>query len=259
MIELTVEALKATKMKGPTRFGDGARGMAFQDFESVDEPRFGYRWHRDHRKDPGRQFYTVDWEEVASLEEAIEKLSKPADPGSQREVWRQFAEETKDSPRMNVGACSALNEARCNASAGPFGMVRAFLRRAENAWHGGINAYADAIRNAGGDRADHPDWLYNAKSAAQEMHRGQYLFAALREKETGLKCALGVQCSKCPILKTIEETMVVRREKSGFPTDINDHDIDAAKVLTCIGHVLQEKAGKYICDGAFWYRPEDRE
>lgn len=259
-IELTVEALKASKMRGPVRFFDGAKGMAQQDFKSVDEPRFGYSWRREDRKDRGRTFFTVDGDEVASLEEAIAKLSAPPAPTSQDEVLRAFVDECKASPKMNVGATSAHNEAVNNAAAGPFGMVRAFLRRAENAWHGGINAYADTLRKPhhSGAVVDWPRWLYNAKSAAQEMHRGQYLFSRDREQNTGMVCALGVTCRECPILKTIETEMVARRQ-SMWPTDIRDEDIDAAKVLTCIGHVLQEKAGDSICDGVFWWRKEDRE
>lgn len=93
-IELTVEALKAAKFRGPTVFGDGAKGMAFQEHVCVDEPRFGYTWRRENRKDRGRTFYTVDGDEV-SLEEACKRLALPPDPNSRAEKMRVYMEERR--------------------------------------------------------------------------------------------------------------------------------------------------------------------
>ena len=97
-IEFTVDALKAAKFRGPTVFGDGAKGMAFQMFECVDEPRFGYEWRRNDRKDRGHIRYTVDGTPVAEvgdagIEEAIAKLKLPPDPDSYAEVMRRYREE----------------------------------------------------------------------------------------------------------------------------------------------------------------------
>lgn len=84
-----------------------------------------------------------------------------------------------------------------------------------------------------------------------------YLFAAAREKDTGLKCALGKSCATCPILKTIEQSMVEARTRQPFPRDIEDTDIDAAKVATCIGHILTSNTE--VIDGGFWSTKESRE
>jgi hypothetical protein len=69
-LDLSENGLKAAKFKGPVRFIDGRGGMARQDYQCVDEPRFGYFWQRNDRKDKGRQAYMVDGVEVADLAEA---------------------------------------------------------------------------------------------------------------------------------------------------------------------------------------------
>lgn len=147
--ELTPEALGKALFRGPVAFYDGAKGMARQDFECVAEPRFGYFWRRENRKDRGRQAYMVDGKEVADLAEACRLLAAPADPDSPRERMRRDSGEFHASPRLNYSATRALSEARCNADGGPFGMMRAWLHRAGNAYHQGINAFADAERQAG--------------------------------------------------------------------------------------------------------------
>lgn len=98
MIELTVEALKQAKFRGPVVFGDGRNGMAFQMFTCTEEPRFGYEWRREDRRDRGRIRYTVDGDPVAAvgdegLPEVIEKLKLPPDPKSYNEVMRRHREE----------------------------------------------------------------------------------------------------------------------------------------------------------------------
>lgn len=255
-LELTEEALKAAKFKGPVRFMDGRKGMAQQDFACVLEPRFGYSWRRENRKDRGRQFYTVDGAEVPDLAEACRRLALPPDPESPAEQMRRYFEESNGSPRLNYGASTALNQAQNNASAEPFGTLRAWLERSENSWHTGINACVDSEVKSGKDWST-ARWLYNTKHAFQETYRGMYLFAAAREKNTGLKCAMGKSCATCPILKTIEDSMVAARTRQPFPRDIEDTDIDAAKVATCIGHILTSNAD--VTDGAFWSTKDSRE
>lgn len=254
-LTLTEEALKAAKFRGPTRFADGRGGLAQQDFECVDDPRFGYSWRRESRKDRGRQFYTVDGKEVADLTEACRLLALPEDPESPRALLRQYFEDHKDSPRLNYGASTGRNQAENNASAGPFGTVRAWMQRASSAWHGGINAWAETERKAGKGFADYR-WIYNAKHAMNESYRGVYLFEYDRRKDTGLTCALGKKCRTCPILSEIEKEMEASKAQERFPSGVEDSDIDAAKVATCIGHILQTKTD--VVDGAFFSTKDDR-
>lgn len=252
-MELTPEALKKAEFRGPVRFYDGAKGMARQDFQCVEEPRFGYCWKREDRNDRGRQAYMVDGKEVADLEEACRLLALPIDPESPDALLRREIDEFLDSPSLNYGATRALSEARCNADGGPFGMMRAWMQRAGHVFHVGVNAHADRLRKAT-DRW--PSWLYRVKSAAYETSRGMLLFAADRKEDTGLKCALGRRCRDCPILQDIEAAMVEGRTRKPFPREIDDSDIDAAKVWTCIGHVLS--TGTDVIDGAFFWRDQDK-
>jgi hypothetical protein len=251
-IELTTEALGKALFRGPVAFYDYAKGGARQDFECVDEPRFGYAWKRETRSDKGRQYYMVDGKEVASLDEAARLLALPIDPESPAEIYRRHTDEFKFSPKLNYGATRALSEARCNADGGPFGMIRAWLHRSENAWHGGMNAWSDIERKAG---REHPSWIYRVKSAAHETSRAMYLFDADRKEDTGLRCALGMKCRDCPILKPIEQSMIDARMRAPFPREVEDFDIDAAKVWVCIGHILSE--GSDVIDGAFFRTKRD--
>jgi hypothetical protein len=251
---LTEEGLKEARFRGPTRFADGRGGMAQQDFECVAEPRFGYSWRRESRKDRGRQFYTVDGKEIADLAEACRLLALPEDPESPRALMRRMFEEIDKSPKLNFGATHAQNFAECNASAGPFGTVRAWMQRASGAWHGGINAWAETERKAGKVFAEYR-WIYNAKHAMHESYRGVYLFEHDRRQDTGLRCALGKKCRACPILKAVETEMEASKTER-FPSGVEDPDIDAAKVATCIGHILQTKTD--VIDGAFFSTKDDR-
>lgn len=251
---LTPEALAEAKFRGPVRFYDGRRGMAQQDFECVLNPRFGFSWRRESRKERGRQFYTVDGKEVADLAEACRVLALPPDPESPAEKMKRMFDDIRNSPKLNIGGSRAGNFAELNADATPFGTVRAWMQRADNAWHTGINAWSDEEHRAGNDWAK---WLYTTKHAFQEMSRGMYLFTSAREKDTGLKCSLGKSCRTCPILKTIEESMVAARTRQPFPQDLEDTDIDGAKVATCIGHILTSRGD--VVDGAFWSTKESRE
>lgn len=250
-LELTAAGLKDALFRGPVAFYDGRNGMARQDFQCVAEPRFGYFWARKDRKDKGRQAYMVDGREVADLDEAARLLALPPAPDSPDELRRKSHDEFKASPRLS-GATRANSEARANADAGPMGPMRSWLHRASSPWHNGINALADQASEAG---EEWPRWLYDTKSAAHESYRAIYLFAADREADTGLKCAMGKKCRNCPILQTVERTMIAARGREKFPADIDEADIDAAKAWTCIGHILT--SGTHPTDGAFFWRKGD--
>lgn len=252
-LELNVDSLKAAKFRGPVAFYDYAKGGARQDFECVDEPRFGYFWERKTRKDQGRQSYMVDGAEVPSLEKACELLASPPDPNSPREVHKRWHEEFEASPQLEHGPYRALSEARVNADGGAFGMVRASMQRVDGGWHGGINSYADKERAAG---RDWPGWLYDVKSGAHESYRLMYLFQADAEKDTHLTCALGTKCRECPILKAIE-TAVIEARAGKFASYSNEQDLLMVKTWTCIGHILH--AGARPHDGAFLSRPGDHD
>lgn len=253
-VELNVTALKAAKFKGPVRFYDGRNGWARQDFECVDEPRFGYYWMRENHKDRGNQWYTVDGDEVGNLEEACRRLAAAPDPECKDNLRKRSWDEHSNSPKLNHGASRALSEARCNADAGPYGMMRAWLQRIQQPYHSGINRLSDMARR---DGEEWPHWLYQAKSAAQETYRGQYLFAADREKATGLQCALGKSCRDCPILQTIEASIVEARTSGAFSYPSDDADVDAAKVWTCIQHI--QSSGVQPMDGVFFSTKADRD
>lgn len=249
----SAEALSKGRFRGPTKFYDGRGGWARQDFESVDNPRFGYAWQRENRKDRGRQWWMVDGQEVKDFAEADKLLADPPASDSPSEQFRREMEEFSNSPK--IGVSRALAEARCNADVGPFGGVRAANQRVGHPWHVGINRYSDQLRAEG---KPFPSGLYNAKTAAYEAFRAQYLWSADREKDTGLKCALGTKCRSCPILQSIESACIESRdaEKFGHP-EIEVEDIDFAKTWTCIGHILQEKPDGYF-DGAFFSTTESR-
>lgn len=254
-MDLTEEAIKAAKFKGPIKYADGYGGMAQQDFECVNEPRLGYAWRRESRKDKGRQFYTVDGAEVADLAEACEKLALAPDPESPAEQMRRFWAEEKESPKLEYGATTCRNFAENNASAEPFGTLRAWTHRASDPWHSGINAWSDECRKA--DPKDWPRWLYATKTAFHELSRGMYLFAADAVKGSGLRCAMDKACDKCPILQAVETSMVASAARPVFPRPLEDTDIIAAKVATCVGHILTTGLDKPI-DGSFWTTTESR-
>lgn len=249
---LTRSELEKAEFKGPVAFYDGTKGMARQDFQCIAEPRLGYFWQRQNRQDKGRQAYMVDGREVADLDEAAALLALPPAADSPDVLRKLSIDEFKASPRVN-GPFRALSEARANADGGPFQMVRAWLQRAGGLWHGAINRHSDDEREAG---REWPRWFYDVNNAAHETYHGVYLFTADRKEDTGLKCAMGVKCRACPILRRVEETMATDASRP-FPKGIEEMDIDAAKAWTCIGHILT--SGTHPMDGAFWARPGDGE
>lgn len=254
--KITLEQLTAAKeFRGPIRFADGRNGMAQQDFESITIPRFGYAWRRENRKDKGVTFYLVDGLRVETLEEAAERLNAPPREDSLTVLAEQIH---REHDRAKVGARSVENVAARCAETGPFAGVYAAMHRSSHAWHVGVNAYSEAERKA---KKDWPRWAYNSKSAAHEAYRLMYLWAADRDRDTGLKCVLGVACRDCPALKNIENAMVSARAdrviapdpaNEFFPeghtwpgADVWDQDIDMAKTWTCIAHVLQAAPDHY--------------
>lgn len=119
-------------------------------------------------------------------------------------------------------------------------------------WHVSINEAADVLRDKG---EEHPHYMYEAKSMADEVPRLIMLFRAEREKklpknhqqcsrqeqklieDNYLTCCLGVKCSECPSLLALEKT--VRCEQS---------DIDTAKAWTCVSHIVG-KGGDTMGEG----------
>lgn len=255
VVMLDALGLQAMVFKGPVRFYNMGGGGARQDFEAVDEPRFGYTWEMAKRRDGAaqRKFYTVDGREVADLEEAAKLLALPEPEDSPRAVYRrriaEYFEEPKTTNFMRAG-----NEAEGNWRAGPFAMMKAFTTRASSAWHCGINKYAEALR-LDGQHLPHPHWLYKVKDAAYEASRLMALFAMDRKKDEDLRCALGKRCRDCPILQTIEAHMVADKN-TRLSRGVEEWDIDAAKTWTCIGHILHERID--IFDGGFISTGEHR-
>jgi hypothetical protein len=251
---VTADILAKAKFRGPVRYSDGRNGMAQQDHECVDNPRFGYSWRRESRKEKGRVFYTVDGVEVGSLDEAARHLLRDPDPQSPRERMKALLAEGPAERQRRHAEMDGEHFMRD----GPFGMLMASYTRSNNAWHSGINRYSDTLRERG---EPFPHWLYAVKSGTYEMARVMRLFAADRMKDTGLKCALGKACRECEILATIEATMEERRTSPmGIlpPSDIDDSDIDAAKAMTCVGHVLSSDTEIHVAEGIVWTK-EDRE
>jgi hypothetical protein len=229
--------------------------MAQQDFECIAEPRFGYTWRRETREDGGYQFYTVDGCEVTDLDEAACLLAAPPDAEGPRTGRPREIGKLEASPKLKHGATRALSEAKCNVNAGPFGTIRAWLKRIDTAWHQGINTYTESQRKAGAKFDDY-SWLHDAKRSVHEAFRLIYLFADDRKTDTELVCALGARCRECPILVSIEAAMIKARDNPRSAIDIDDADIAAAKAWTCISHILRSGTRPY--DGVFVASYRDR-
>lgn len=114
-------------------------------------------------------------------------------------------------------------------------------------WHVAINRY-----NTNGK---FERWMYEAKSAADEVPRLQILFANERERtlpsthqqcshspgkpiaDNHLTCCLGVKCRECPHLMALEAI------ETGNPAEI-----DQAKAWTCATHIIS-KGGDFANEG----------
>lgn len=113
-------------------------------------------------------------------------------------------------------------------------------------WHSAINAESDRLRK---DGAEFPHMLYAAKKISDEVPRMVLLFQYERErgvpesykmcdhdprpatplKDNHLRCALGVECRKCPHLAAIDRSERMTPEAK-----------DEAKAWTCATHFLLE-------------------
>lgn len=113
--------------------------------------------------------------------------------------------------------------------------------RMDHEWHVAINAYT--FPNLIG-KADYPSFMYEAKSAKDEIRRLPYLFKMEREgnlptehqqcsrkapvpiPKNELTCCLGVKCASCLHLKALEAAKITPEQ------------LDQAKAWTCVTHVL---------------------
>lgn len=112
----------------------------------------------------------------------------------------------------------------------------------QHRWHVVINRYTN-----GKIGADWPHFMYEAKSAADEVLRLPMLFAMERKGELAarhhqcsrdhegqavpdnhLTCCLGVECRACPMLAAFDGP------------ELSDEERDRAKAWTCVGHILSE-------------------
>lgn len=118
-------------------------------------------------------------------------------------------------------------------------------------WHVQINRFGE---ERGHDKFDEYKFMYEAKSAADEIPRLQMLFGRERRNQlpkghqqcshcapepvqnNHLTCCLGERCSECPMLQAIEKM------------DRPDDDKDFAKAMTCATHIIS-KGGDMAGEG----------
>ena len=118
-------------------------------------------------------------------------------------------------------------------------------------WHVAINKYV--IPEMIGSK-DYPKFMYEAKSAKDEVRRLPLLFKMEREAKlptthqqcsyqapvpipkNELTCCLGVKCAECPHLKALETAALTPEQ------------IDEAKAWTCVSHILM-KGGDHAGEG----------
>lgn len=123
--------------------------------------------------------------------------------------------------------------------------------RIDHAWHVAINAYTWP---AFVGKPDYPRFMYEAKSAMDEVRRLPLLFKREREgtlakahqqcshsepvavPDNHLTCCLGVKCATCPHLKALEAAKLTPEQ------------IDHAKAWTCVAHILT-KGGDVAREG----------
>ena len=115
-------------------------------------------------------------------------------------------------------------------------------RQDDHEWHVALNQY-----NAPAKDKDFQHWMYEAKSAANEVPRLTLLFRAEREGtlrkvhrqcsysepepvvDNKLTCCLGTVCRECPHLLALDQAKVPAEQ------------IDEIRAWTCVGHILQTK------------------
>jgi len=124
-------------------------------------------------------------------------------------------------------------------------------QRMTHEWHVAINQFHCP---GDGSRQKHRHWMYEAKSAFQEVPRLIYLHRVERlgklpaihqhcshsptepVPDNHLACCLGVECRKCPELAAIDKAAITPDEK------------DEAKAWTCAAHILM-KGGDVAAEG----------
>jgi hypothetical protein len=127
-------------------------------------------------------------------------------------------------------------------------------QRMMHRWHVAINQHVQPLN---GER---PNWgdarfMYEAKSAADELPRLTYLFKKEREgglskrlhmcshdhhgadvPDNHLTCCLGVRCGECPFLKALDAA------------ELTDEQRDFTKAWTCVTHIIS-KGGDLAREG----------
>jgi len=126
------------------------------------------------------------------------------------------------------------------------------------AWHGAINAHVFI------GRGEHKSlkWMYEAKTAADEVPRLATLFKMERENAlpkvhkqcslsppepvsgNHLTCCLGKKCSECPHLKALDKA------------DMDNEQVDLWKAWTCMAHILM--SGGDVAGEGYVLRTDDR-
>ena len=129
-------------------------------------------------------------------------------------------------------------------------------------WHRAVNAFADAERMA---CRDWPSFMYTAMTVADEVPRMILLFEQERKglpthykmcahdpapatplPDNHFRCALGVECRKCPHLAAIEASPHMTNEAK-----------DEAKAWTCATHILIESDGTEHYEGFLRDKSDD--
>lgn len=127
-------------------------------------------------------------------------------------------------------------------------------------WHVAINRHAAPMMNR---RDEWPRFMYEAKTAADEVPRMVMLFRQEREqtlpqthqqcsmqapvpvKDNHLTCCKGVKTRECPHLLALEKIERCTPE-----------DVDAAKAWTCAAHIIST-GGDFMGEG-YLLRVDDR-
>lgn len=127
-------------------------------------------------------------------------------------------------------------------------------------WHVAINRHVDEQRQA---NKVWPSFMYEAKSAADEVPRMVMLFKQEREDalpkthkqcsmqepvpvpDNHLTCCLGIKTRECPHLVALEKL-----------ERCTPDDIDAAKAWTCAAHILSK--GGDVMNTGYLLRVDDR-